>query len=130
MPDHVHLLVKLRAGEEAALKALGRFMAGFKRVAAKDAGIRWEEGYHDRICLGREFRGHVEAYLDLNPLKWALMHLPPPVPPYDLRGMLTFPLQDYRYMKFLRYAYHSDLPQWPQPPCSYPPHHRQEYAEP
>lgn len=78
MPDHVHLLVKLRAGEEAALKALGRFMAGFKRVAAKDAGIRWEEGYHDRICLGREFRGHVEAYMDLNPLKWALMHLPLP----------------------------------------------------
>ena len=78
MPDHVHLLVRLRAGEAAPLKALGRFMAGFKRVAAKEAGIRWEEGYHDRICLGREFRGHVEAYMDLNPLKWALMHLPRP----------------------------------------------------
>ena len=78
MPDHVHLLVRLWAGDAAPLKTLGRFMAGFKRVAAKNAGIRWEEGYHDRICLGQEFCGHVEAYIELNPLKWALMHLTVP----------------------------------------------------
>ncbi len=78
MPDHVHLLVNLRSGETQPLKTLGRFMAGFKRVAAKNAGIRWEQGYHDRICLGKEFRRHVEAYIAQNPLKWALMHSPPP----------------------------------------------------
>lgn len=74
MPDHVHLLVNLRPGEAEPLKVLGRFMCGFKRVAAKNAGIRWEEGYHDRICLGKEFRRHVEDYIEQNPLKWALMH--------------------------------------------------------
>ena len=74
MPDHVHLLVNLRPGEAEPTKTLGRFMCGFKRVAAKNAGIRWEEGYHDRICLGKEFRRHVEAYIVQNPLKWALMH--------------------------------------------------------
>lgn len=74
MPDHVHLLVNLHSGEREPLKTLGRFMSGFKRVAAKNAGIRWEQGYHDRICLGKEFRRHVEAYIAQNPLKWALMH--------------------------------------------------------
>ncbi len=74
MPDHVHLLVNLSPGEAEPTKTLGRFMCGFKRVAAKKAGIRWEEGYHDRICLGTEFRRHVEAYIAQNPLKWALMH--------------------------------------------------------
>lgn len=74
MPDHVHLLVNLRAGEADPIKTLGRFMCGFKRVAAKNGGIRWEEGYHDRICLVKEFRGHVEAYIEQNPLKWMLMH--------------------------------------------------------
>ena len=49
-------------------------MCGFKRVAAKNAGVHWEEGYHDRICLGKEFRRHVEEYIGQNPLKWALMH--------------------------------------------------------
>jgi REP element-mobilizing transposase RayT len=74
MPDHVHLLVNLRPGEAQPLKTLGRFMSGFKRVAAKNAGICWEQGYHDRICLGAEFRRHVEDYIAQNPLKWALMH--------------------------------------------------------
>ena len=74
MPDHVHALVDLHPGEAQPLKTLGRFMGGFKRVAGKNAGIRWEEGYHDRICLGTEFRRHVEDYIAQNPLKWALMH--------------------------------------------------------
>lgn len=74
MPDHVHLLVYLVPGLEAPLKSLGRFMAGFKRVAAKRAGIKWQSGYHDRICISADFRRKVEAYIEQNPLKWALMH--------------------------------------------------------
>lgn len=74
MPDHVHALLYVAPGLAAPLKALGRFMAGFKRVAAKDAGVKWERGYHDRVCIGADFRAQVAAYIAQNPLKWALMH--------------------------------------------------------
>ena len=74
MPDHVHVLVYVSPGLQSPLKSLGRFMAGFKRVAAKNAGITWEKGYHDRICVGADFREQVQAYIEQNPLKWALMY--------------------------------------------------------
>lgn len=74
MPDHVHFRLYLRPDLSEPLKTLGRFMAGFKRVAAKAAGISWQQGYHDRICLSRFVNEKVDAYIAANPLKWALMH--------------------------------------------------------
>lgn len=76
MPDHVHLLVYLKPNLPEPLKTLGRFMAGFKRVAAKNAGVTWQQGYHDRICLSRFIKEKVAAYIAGNPLKWLLMHGP------------------------------------------------------
>lgn len=76
MPDHVHLRVYLKPDLPEPLKTLGRFMAGFKRVAAKNAGITWQQGYHDRICLSRFINEKVDAYIAGNPLKWLLMHGP------------------------------------------------------
>jgi len=74
MPDHVHMRLYLKPDLPEPLKVLGRFMAGFKRVAAKNAGIGWQQGYHDRICLSRFITEKVDAYIAANPLKWALMH--------------------------------------------------------
>ena len=76
MPDHVHLRVYLKPDLPEPLKTLGRFMAGFKRVAAKNSGVTWQQGYHDRICLSRFINEKVDAYIAGNPLKWLLMHGP------------------------------------------------------
>ncbi len=76
MPDHVHLLIYLKPNLPEPLKTMSRFMAGFKRVAEKNAGITWQQGYHDRICLSRFIKEKVAAYIAANPLKWLLMHGP------------------------------------------------------
>ncbi|MBQ7666961.1 MAG: hypothetical protein IJS46_03075, partial [Kiritimatiellae bacterium] len=34
----------------------------------------WRLGYHDHLCLSREFIEATERYIAYNPLKWALMH--------------------------------------------------------
>ena len=34
----------------------------------------WQQGYHDRLCLRREFIDATERYIRYNPLKWQLMH--------------------------------------------------------
>lgn len=79
MPDHLHLLLWLHPGLEAPLRALGRFVGGFKRAVRqrwKEAGHAeplWESGFHDRICLSETCINAVRLYIDYNPLKWTLM---------------------------------------------------------
>ena len=42
---------------------------------ASAPGLRvWRLGYHDHLCLSREFIAATERYIAYNPLKWALMH--------------------------------------------------------
>ena len=36
--------------------------------------LLWQQGYHDRLCLTREFIESTERYIAYNPLKWELMH--------------------------------------------------------
>lgn len=46
-------------------------------VDAQAAPARlWQQGYHDRLCLKREFIDATERYIAYNPLKWQLMHGP------------------------------------------------------
>lgn len=80
MPDHVHLLLWLTPGNDDGLSLLSRFVGGFKRAVRqrwKELGHSsplWQEGYHDRICLDRDFIEGVKLYINYNPLKWELMH--------------------------------------------------------
>ena len=80
MPDHVHLLLWITPGQPDGLKRLGRFVGGFKRAVRQrwkelgHQGELWQEGYHDLICLDRDFIEGVKLYIDYNPLKWELMH--------------------------------------------------------
>ncbi|MBR4612164.1 MAG: hypothetical protein IKO40_05550 [Kiritimatiellae bacterium] len=42
---------------------------------ASAPGLRvWRLGYHDHLCLSREFIAATERYIAYNPPKWALMH--------------------------------------------------------
>ena len=84
MPEHVHLRLYLRPGQENALIPLGRFVYNFKawtrNRAKKELGVelRWQKNYHDRICPSREIIALADKYIDNNPRKWTLMHGHPP----------------------------------------------------
>lgn len=84
MPEHVHLRLYLRPGQEDALFKMGRFVLNFKawsRTNAKrELGVElhWQKCYYDRICPSREVITLVDKYIDNNPRKWSLMHGNPP----------------------------------------------------
>lgn len=83
MPEHVHLRLYLRPGQEKPLEKMGRFVYNFKawtRNHAKKAGveIRWQKNYHDWILPSREIIVLADKYIQNNPLKWSLMHGNPP----------------------------------------------------
>lgn len=80
MPDHVHLMIHVRAGSDEPLKQIGQFVANFKRWTKYKVeklgavGFGWQENYHDWICSTRDGMDKVEKYIKNNPLKWSLMH--------------------------------------------------------
>ena len=99
MPDHVHFNVALAPGLAEPLKVLGNAIRRFKNYTTKAARLAelssainaagqpalgsainaagqrlWQQGYHDRLCLRREFIDATERYIRYNPLKWQLMH--------------------------------------------------------
>lgn len=82
MPDHVHFNVHVDAGLQEPLKVLGKAVSRSKVYTTKQAklmglvgpGLLWQQGYHDRLCLTREFIDSTERYIAYNPLKWELMH--------------------------------------------------------
>ena len=39
--------------------------------------LHWQQGYHDRLCLSRDFIDSTERYIAYNPLKWQLMYQTP-----------------------------------------------------
>ncbi len=64
-------LVKRGGGAGQAASADGRAMLGQKVMLGQKL---WQQGYHDRLCLRREFIDATERYIRYNPLKWQLMH--------------------------------------------------------
>lgn len=96
MPDHVHFNIHLAAGLDEPLKVLGKAIGRFKVYTTKQAklmglagqspaistngdgqagpGLLWQQGYHDWLCLSRDFIDSTERYIAYNPLKWELMH--------------------------------------------------------
>ena len=104
MPDHVHFNVNLAPGLDEPLKTLGKAISRFKNFTIKQSkllaersspifaangrgalsedgcavrSLRWQQGYHDRLCLSREFIDSTERYIAYNPLKWQLMYATP-----------------------------------------------------
>ena len=80
MPDHVHFMIHVRAGEKEPLRQIGQFVANFKRWTKYKVeklgavGFGWQANYHDWICSTREGMDAVAKYIKNNPLKWSLMH--------------------------------------------------------
>jgi REP element-mobilizing transposase RayT len=60
---------------------LAKGKAGYGREASEDGrtafgqyGQFWQQGYHDHLCLSRNFIDSTERYIAYNPMKWELMH--------------------------------------------------------
>lgn len=79
MPEHLHFRLTFAAGLDRPLYRIGRFVYDIKRwskakLAHTGISITWQENYHDFICLSRDINEKVDEYIQLNPMKWALMH--------------------------------------------------------
>ena len=66
----VELSSTVNAGGRAAPVARAASVDGRAMLGQK----LWQQGYHDRLCLRREFIDATERYIRYNPLKWQLMH--------------------------------------------------------
>lgn len=82
MPDHLHALIGWyrRPGRRNA--TLGRFVAQFKSESVRQAVSRrelpswdrfWQEGFWDRVIRTRHELERVERYIQLNPVRAALL---------------------------------------------------------
>jgi putative transposase len=70
MPDHVHILMKLRS----SLHHLSRIVATWKHESMKSImstgeKFRWKYGYYDRVLRGDEAEFDVARYVTQNPVR-------------------------------------------------------------
>ena len=74
MPDHVHMLLKLRSAE----RSLSRIIATLKHESMKSLKgmgemIRWHYGYYDRILRGNDSEFRIAYYITQNPVRAGLV---------------------------------------------------------
>jgi REP-associated tyrosine transposase len=70
MPDHVHLLIKLRSPSHS----LSRVVATLKHETAKGLRcigevVRWQFGYYDRILRRVDSEHDIARYITQNPVR-------------------------------------------------------------
>jgi REP element-mobilizing transposase RayT len=70
MPDHVHLLIKLRSSN----RSLSRVVATIKHECVKSIRrigeiVRWQFGYHDRILRRIDSEFDIARYIIQNPVR-------------------------------------------------------------
>lgn len=86
MPDHLHWLVQLRAGEQ-----LDRLMRSFKTYTARrinehrgtDGQGVWQTGYHDHVVRREEDVVALARYIVANPLRAGLVERAGDYPLWD-----------------------------------------------
>jgi len=74
MPDHVHLLMRLRSRD----RTLSRIVATIKNRMTqygrgRDIPIRWQWGFHDHVRRPSESPGDVAQYIVANPVRAGLV---------------------------------------------------------
>lgn len=75
MPNHVHLLLVIHAGNEGrpqVAPTVSRVIQQFKGAVTKQLGPPiWQKGFYDHIIRGEANYLRVWDYMDQNPAKWA-----------------------------------------------------------
>ena len=78
MPDHVHLLIKLR--ERALFTIIATIKATIKHDARQLIKLEWQPGFHDRIKRDYEESGRFVHYIINNPVRAGLCKEPSEYP--------------------------------------------------
>ena len=80
MPDHVHMLLQ-RDSADPSLRPIDLVVRDLKARVTHEARRRtllgqdehlWQRGYFDRIVRTQEEHDALRAYIETNPLRWAL----------------------------------------------------------
>lgn len=77
MPNHVHLILALEAGENgrtmcAPTPTVSRIIRMLKEAVTKQVGQKiWQKGFYDHILRDEPDYLRVWQYIDENPAKWA-----------------------------------------------------------
>ena len=79
MPDHLHLVVTLLAGE---LSAAVRLMKGRSAHALRLVGLHWQPSFHDRRLRDEQELAAVFRYVLLNPYRRGLLRIDESWPAY------------------------------------------------
>lgn len=75
MPNHVHLLLQIHAGEDGrpmaapTIKTVINQMKG--RATKRYGGKIWQKGFYDHIIRGEEDYREIWMYIEGNPGKWS-----------------------------------------------------------
>ena len=74
MPNHVHLLLRIWAGEENSSEVeIGCIIQQMKGIVSKRARFSvWQKSYYDHIIRGDADYYEIYQYIENNPAKWIL----------------------------------------------------------
>ena len=83
MPNHIHLLIRIRddgrSGTPAPTKGnavVARFVSTFKRFCNKEYGDNiWQRGYYDHVIRDQRDYDDIYRYIENNPTQWELDEL-------------------------------------------------------
>ena len=75
MPNHVHLLIRIKSGTPRAASptkaAIPLIVNALKGLTSKQFGETiWQRSYHDRIVRDEEEYQRIWQYIDENPARW------------------------------------------------------------
>ena len=73
MPNHIHLIIKLKNSEKSILKIVKDFKKFTTRNIKKDYGkILWQRSYYDKVIRNENQYIELLNYIRENPIKWNL----------------------------------------------------------
>ena len=73
MPNHIHLIIKLKNSEKSILKIVEDFKKFTTRNIKKDYGkILWQRSYYDKVIRNENQYIELLNYIRENPIKWNL----------------------------------------------------------
>lgn len=70
MPDHVHMLLKLRSSSHTLSRVVATLKnESMKSVTRLGGTLRWKYGYYDKILRGNNAEFRIAHYIALNPVR-------------------------------------------------------------
>ena len=77
MPDHIHMIILLDGQQIPYEKKTAEIVRSIKTLVTKTIGVSiFQRSYYDHIIRNREDFEQVWKYIENNPYKWAMIHLP------------------------------------------------------